>query len=536
MKITGTDLIYLPELDMSYEKLKLHLKSLYNIEITKSKEYMESNDLKKNDDSEINLGAIPESPDFISQFSQQYDDVLQKREDEKFIDQALQELYGELVIADVIKDKQFMSNLEGLILTDDVSIPGVSSSEAKVKMLRDTLDWLDANKIVLRNKEFMDALRVPAKIDLIEFVDASRENNLIDILSDKEARGIIQQIQDIENVLRSGEIKNDKDRVILLKDHSNLIQELKKKYNYEWDNNFVEVLPDHLEIELEAVPNAAFESSTHEGSITIKKHKTKIASIQDGRELVASFIDINDLSEGNFPNPHLYYNGKVIGYITYNLKVYNKDNSPMEYEGGGGVNSVVHSWNTQAHWQLNLLDYSSFGKLPEEGKAIDIKYKDGSVKQGIFSDGKFKRSEDWNEKYGVIAWRYKSEAISNDTEDPKPTPGKVSTAQEKKFASYWYKIVNSDKDISEIVPEQELQEYLGYITNMLTRYFKHDTGSKYAKSQMNKRYNDLSGKGYWATETDKDAIEQIWKTRYVQAERHGILSVFGLKEREAINE
>lgn len=93
----------------------------------------------------------------------------------------------------------------------------------------------------------------------------------------------------------------------------------------------------NLEIELEALPNPDHGADSIEGTINIKKHKVKVNNISEAVALVHSFIEENNLGAGNFSGGQLYENGKIIGKISYNGRVWDINDNPMKYGKGGHI-------------------------------------------------------------------------------------------------------------------------------------------------------------------------------------------------------
>lgn len=87
-----------------------------------------------------------------------------------------------------------------------------------------------------------------------------------------------------------------------------------------------------IEVTLGAEPNPDYDKGSHEGTISIGTHRVKVKDIEEARNKVRTFIDENDLGSGNFNGGELYSDGKKIGYISYNGRVWDLNDKPMDYE------------------------------------------------------------------------------------------------------------------------------------------------------------------------------------------------------------
>jgi hypothetical protein len=124
---------------------------------------------------------------------------------------------------------------------------------------------------------------------------------------------------------------------------------------------------DKYEVELQAVSNPDF---GNQGYMNIKKHKKSASSINELVYITRNFIQDNDLGGGNFPNAKIYKNGKEIGYISYNGRVWDKTQNPMKYEYGGRSNSndsFLNKWDVIRE-QVRF----AFAKVLGIDRAIDI--------------------------------------------------------------------------------------------------------------------------------------------------------------------
>lgn len=84
------------------------------------------------------------------------------------------------------------------------------------------------------------------------------------------------------------------------------------------------------EVELEALPNPDFDRNSHEGTVRVKKHMVKVDSPEQASDVVRRFIDEHDLGSGNWSGGNLHMNGKKVGYVSYNGRLWNNDGTPMK--------------------------------------------------------------------------------------------------------------------------------------------------------------------------------------------------------------
>jgi hypothetical protein len=95
-------------------------------------------------------------------------------------------------------------------------------------------------------------------------------------------------------------------------------------------------------VTLEATPNMDFETGK-ESIIRIPKKEVSVKSIEEAKNVVKKFINDNDLGGGNFKSANIFKDGKKIGYISYNNRVWSIDGNEMKYENGGEVRSWTYS-------------------------------------------------------------------------------------------------------------------------------------------------------------------------------------------------
>jgi hypothetical protein len=95
----------------------------------------------------------------------------------------------------------------------------------------------------------------------------------------------------------------------------------------------------NYEVHLEAVPNRDYDQSYYRANVKVSKLKKSAKSIDEAVSIVKNFIEDNDLGSGNFIPAKLYKNGKQIGFISYNGRVWNNDQSEMSYAKGGEVSN-----------------------------------------------------------------------------------------------------------------------------------------------------------------------------------------------------
>lgn len=91
------------------------------------------------------------------------------------------------------------------------------------------------------------------------------------------------------------------------------------------------------EVHLEAVPNIDYDQSDYRANVRVSKLKKSAKSIGEAVRIAKNFIEDNDLGSGNFIPAKLYKNGKQIGFISYNGRVWNNDQSEMKYAEGGEI-------------------------------------------------------------------------------------------------------------------------------------------------------------------------------------------------------
>jgi hypothetical protein len=99
------------------------------------------------------------------------------------------------------------------------------------------------------------------------------------------------------------------------------------------------------EVELEAVPNRDFSYGSHEAKVRVKKSKKSANSIEQAVTITKQFIQENDLGGSNFIPAKIYKNGKHIGFISYNGRVWNNEQSEMKYAEGGKMNQKPSKYN-----------------------------------------------------------------------------------------------------------------------------------------------------------------------------------------------
>lgn len=95
-------------------------------------------------------------------------------------------------------------------------------------------------------------------------------------------------------------------------------------------------------VELGAEPNTDFPEDTHEGSIKIPKEIKYVKDYKEASDTVRKFIVDNDLGGGNFAGfGDIYIDGKKIGRVSYNGKVWDNDDNEIKinFNKGGGVSN-----------------------------------------------------------------------------------------------------------------------------------------------------------------------------------------------------
>jgi SAM-dependent methyltransferase len=171
----------------------------------------------------------------------------------------------------------------------------------------------------------------------------------------------------------------------------NIYKEAKKRYRSTLQN-----LTDDYEVELAAEPNPDYDRGSHEGTIRIKKHRVRVTSLEEARDKVVQFIQNNDLGSGNWSGGDLYQNGKKVGYVSYNGRVWNNDGTPKKDCHG----TPMAFQGTAVATAPNLTDVIGFeefsNKLPdiespfvgEEGVIYKAKYDTYAGKMMYFKHGR----------------------------------------------------------------------------------------------------------------------------------------------------
>jgi hypothetical protein len=122
------------------------------------------------------------------------------------------------------------------------------------------------------------------------------------------------------------------------------------------------------EVHLEAVPNRDFDQSSHEANVRVPKLKKSAKSVAEAVSIAKKFIQDNDLGGSNFLPAKLYKNGKQVGFISYNGRVWNNDQSEMKYANGGSVN------RKQSKFQLGDKVYSFYNPT-KSASIVDLYFK-----------------------------------------------------------------------------------------------------------------------------------------------------------------
>ena len=122
------------------------------------------------------------------------------------------------------------------------------------------------------------------------------------------------------------------------------------------------------EVHLEAVPNRDFDQSSHEGNVRVPKLKKSAKSVAEAVSIAKKFIQDNDLGGSNFLPAKLYKNGKQIGFISYNGRVWNNDQSEMKYADGGSVG------RKKSKFQLGDKVYSFYNPT-KSASIVDLYFK-----------------------------------------------------------------------------------------------------------------------------------------------------------------
>lgn len=155
------------------------------------------------------------------------------------------------------------------------------------------------------------------------------------------------------------------------------------------------------EVELEAVPNTDFANGSHEAKVRVKKSKKSANSIEQAVAITKQFIQENDLGGSNFIPAKIYKNGKHIGFISYNGRVWNNEQSEMKYSQGGEMESedmevqfIEYKGNEimyEPHYKKYYANDVEFDSLKDAQKFLDsgkissdIR---GAYQRGLFAKG-----------------------------------------------------------------------------------------------------------------------------------------------------
>lgn len=91
-----------------------------------------------------------------------------------------------------------------------------------------------------------------------------------------------------------------------------------------------------MKVELKSVGNPDFGQDPNRPMYGCEKNQTvEVKSLKDAQERCLEFIKENDLGGGNWAGGRIKLNGKLIGYVSYNGRVWDKepnfpDNHPKE--------------------------------------------------------------------------------------------------------------------------------------------------------------------------------------------------------------
>lgn len=174
------------------------------------------------------------------------------------------------------------------------------------------------------------------------------------------------------------------------------------------------------EVHLEAIPNRDFDQSYHEAQVRIPKIKKFAKTIDDAVKITKKFIQDNDLGGGNFLPAKLFENGKEIGFISYNGRVWNNDNSEMKYAKGGEVEFIEYK-DHQIMYEPNMSKYY----------ANDVEFNTLEDAQNFLDSGKMSRDLRGAYERGLFAKGGKLGKIIKNTQ-PTPTlsPKQIRLANE----------------------------------------------------------------------------------------------------------
>jgi len=205
---------------------------------------------------------------------------------------------------------------------------------------------IQKDKVLKRNMEFDNPLNDIAK--MYRKAIREREQYFADggDVEDRDrfssARTMGRDSQNWEQELK--EYAGEDYKTLTPKEREEIIADMQKI----WDRNTHFAKGGKIssyEVELEAVPNSDYDQYSHRASLRVKKTKKSVKSIEEAVKIAKNFIDENDLGGGNFLPAKIYKNGKHIGFISYNGRVWNNDQSEMKYAEGGKMNQKPSKYN-----------------------------------------------------------------------------------------------------------------------------------------------------------------------------------------------
>jgi hypothetical protein len=141
---------------------------------------------------------------------------------------------------------------------------------------------------------------------------------------------------------------------------------------------------EDLEVELGAEPNPNHSLKSHTGSVKIKTHRVKVKSLSEAQNKVREFIEENDLGSGNFTGGDLFLNGKKIGMVSYNGRLWDLKDEPMKMLFGGDFQSGVYDNGGKVDTKLSISEVDKIAKATANALGSEFSVTKDSVDTGTF--------------------------------------------------------------------------------------------------------------------------------------------------------
>lgn len=77
-----------------------------------------------------------------------------------------------------------------------------------------------------------------------------------------------------------------------------------------------------MQVEMKASPNPDYDAPEHRATIRIKAFRHTVDSFKDASRAVRHFIETNDLGSGNWTGGRIFNDGRVVGRVSYNGRVW----------------------------------------------------------------------------------------------------------------------------------------------------------------------------------------------------------------------